>query len=99
MASIELMITTTETVLPAGRTFAGYRFTLTAPSGNSAQQTTTETKVVFSDAAPGTYTAMVEALDTEGVVIGGVTTISVVVPESQVAMYMAPTGMSYNIVP
>lgn len=99
MASIELMITTTETPLPTGRAFGGYRFTLTAPSGNSATQTTTETKVVFSDASPGTYTAMVEALDTAGVVIGGVTTISVVVPESQVAMYMAPTGMSYNVVP
>lgn len=70
-----------DTVLPEGKTFSGFKFTLAAPGADPASVVTTETSVSFSDAAPGTYLASVAAVDQDGNVLGAESTVEVVVPE------------------
>lgn len=72
---------TQKTPLPAGKTFQGFKFSLVASDGTESGMTTTETSVDFADAAPGTYTASVAAVDQDGAPLGAVATVEVVVPE------------------
>jgi hypothetical protein len=98
MANINLTMTTTPTPLPAGVTFGGFKFILTAPSGNSSNSGVVQTLTwTFQNAAPGTYTASVEAVDTTGAVIGTPVTIQVPVPVPAGQTYEAPTGLSFTL--
>lgn len=94
---------TEERAVPAGRTFGGFRFRLVAASGAAAQSDiTTELSFAFADAQPGTYTASVLPVDTEGVGMGPAIEVAVIVPEDEPpppdAVYLQPTGLVVQIV-
>lgn len=93
--TITLNLTTQDRPLPSGATFAGFKFRLTAASGASAEQITSETVVSFGDATPGTYTASVEAVDQTGQALGDPIVIRVDVAADPVPLtYPAPVGLS-----
>lgn len=88
---------TLETALPAGKTFAGFKFSLGVKDAADppAEVQTQETTVQFSDAAPGTYVATVAAVDQDGAPLGPVQSIEVVVPDTP--SFPAPTGLSATV--
>lgn len=97
--TIILNISTEPKALPAGKTFQGFKFTLTAPSGNGADQVTQETTVSFPDALPGTYSATVVAIDQGNEPLGTPVKVQVVVTDEGGGseVYPSPVGLSYTL--
>lgn len=100
---------TTQSVLPSGRTFAGFKFTLATaivatPPVAPAEVTTTALSADFTDAAPGDYVGSVCAVDSAGLALSPVITINLTVPPDAApppppppAEFTAPTALSFTL--
>jgi hypothetical protein len=94
---------TTPIPVPAGRTFAGFLFRLRSASGGEASSgVVVDQSFGFDNATPGTYTAIVAAVDATGSPLGSEVTVTVTVtadePPPPPATYPQPNGLSAVVV-
>lgn len=83
--------------LPAGKTFAGFKFSLVSTSGGDpATEITMETSVAFSDAAADTYKASIVPVDQDGNPLGAEVSIEVIVSEDVPTQFDQPLDGSLS---
>lgn len=103
MKKVVLTITSTEQrPLPAGQSFGGFRFRLTAPSGSHADSAiTSELSFGFDDPDPGLYTATLFVLDSSGAELAPALTTTVEVladPPPTPLTYPHPLGFAAAVI-
>ena len=95
-----LVLSTTDTALPAGSAAFGGKFLF---SIDGTGQVGTDTQMLFADVADGSHTAQAWALDTAGNPIGQPATLSFVTPQAAApapapspvsSTYPAPSSLS-----
>ena len=95
MAIVKVTITTVDTPLPAGETFAQYLYKVLAADGVTVVQTGAATALDFTfpaDVPAGTYSATAQAEDPAAVAFGPVATAAFTVPA--VATFAAPATIT-----
>lgn len=98
--TVILTLTTVETQLPVGGSFAGrylYSLLSTEPGSAPVTQSLTTTAATFSGVAPGDYTASAQALDASGAPFGNVVSAPFTVAPDAPTTYAAPSGLTVSV--